>query len=168
MKDYLKLGTIIDTFSLDGTVKILSSTNNQDIRYKKGNKIIIIDKDKNEKELTVASYRQMNNVDVVRFEEINNVDEAALLKGNELYIKKDYKDLKEGYFFYSDLIGCSIMNEEKEIGKVITIEEFPAQLTLRAKTKEGKSFFIPFIEQFILKVDIENKKIYINYMEGML
>ena len=39
--EYLKLGKIIDTFSLDGSVKIFSTTTNQDIRFQKGKKVFI-------------------------------------------------------------------------------------------------------------------------------
>ena len=54
--EYLKLGKIIDTFSLDGSVKIFSTTTNQDIRFKKGKKIYIAIEDEY-KDFTVNSYR---------------------------------------------------------------------------------------------------------------
>ena len=165
--EYLVVGKIIDTFSLDGSVKVLSSSTNQDIRYKRGNVLFI----KNENEymtLTISSYRKSSNLDILHFEELKSVDEAIRYKGKELLVVKDNKDLKEGYFFYSDLRGCAVVSEGKELGKVIAVEEFPAQVTLRAKTNDGKEFFIPFIKVFIKSVDIENKVIEINYMEGML
>ena len=166
MEEYLSLGKIIDTFSLDGSVKIFSTTTNQDIRYKKGKKVIISREEK--LELTVSSYRRSSSFDIVKFKEINTVEEAIQLKGKEVLVIKDTNDLKEGYYFYSDLVGCSIVSEDKELGKVIQVEEFPAQITLRAKTKEGKEFFVPFVKAFIRSVDIDNKIININYVEGLL
>ena len=167
MEQYLTLGKIIDTFSLDGTLKVLSSTSNQDIRYKPGNKVLIKLNDEM-KEFTIASFRKSGNLDFVRFNEITSVELAKELKGKDILVVKNQEDLKEGYYFYSDLVGCSIVSDNKELGKVIEVEEFPAQITLRAKTVEGKQFFIPFIKVFIKKVDIQNKTIEINYMEGML
>ena len=165
--EYLTLGKIVDTFSLDGSVKILSSSTNQDIRYKKGNKVYI--SENNEvRELTIVSHRKSSNCDVVKFQEIANIDEALLLKGKFLLVIKDIKDLKEGYYFYSDLEGCSIIADGKTLGKVIEIEEFPAQLTLRCKTSDGRHFFIPFVKAFIKDVDIKKKEIEINYVEGIL
>lgn len=163
----LLVGKIIDTFSLDGTFKVFSSTSNPDIRYEIGNKLLLA-KDDQTKSVTVESYRMSGKFDFVKFEEINNVDDAQNFIGWQIQVSKDYKDLDEGYFFYSDLEGCLLISDEKELGKVIKVEEFPAQITLRAKTKDGKQFFVPFIQQFIIKVDIENKKIYINYMEGLI
>lgn len=165
--EYLTLGKIIDTFSLDGSVKVFSSTTNQDIRYKKGNKIYISIDDEI-KELTVVSYRRSSNFDIVKFQEVTNADEALSLKGKELLVVKDINDLKEGYYFYSDLKGCSIVADGKKLGKVIEVEEFPAQLTLRCKTDNGKVFFVPFVKAFIKSVDIEIKEIEINFVEGLL
>ncbi|MCR5185312.1 MAG: ribosome maturation factor RimM [Bacilli bacterium] len=171
MEQYLLVGTIFDTFGLDGSLKVYSSSNNKDIRYKKGNVFLAVDKDGNERELKLISIRpshQSANIDILKFEGINNANEALLLKGYELRVKKDYKDLKEGYFFFSDLLGCDVISDGKKIGEVIKVEEFPAQVTLRAKSNEGKEFFIPFVKAFIKHVDVENKTIDINYMEGML
>ena len=165
--EYLTLGKIIDTFSLDGSVKVLSSTTNQEIRYKKGNKVFISNSGEM-KEFTVLSYRKSSNCDIVKFQEITNVEEATLLKGKEILVIKDSNDLKEGYYFYSDLKGCTIIADGKKLGKVIEVEEFPAQLTLRCKSSDGKSFFIPFVKAFIKSVDINKKEIEINYMEGIL
>ena len=165
--EYLTLGKIIDTFSLDGSLKILSSTTNQDIRYKKGNKVYI-SIDGQMKELTVLSYRKSSNCDIVKFQEITSVDEAILLKGKEVLVIKDINDLKEGYYFYSDLKGCTIAADGKKLGRVIEVEEFPAQLTLRCKADNGKVFFVPFVKAFIKSVDIKNKEIEINYVEGLL
>lgn len=165
--EYLTLGKIIDTFSLDGSVKILSSTTNQDIRYKKGNKVFVSDNNEM-KELTIVSYRRSSNFDIVKFQEITTVDEALLLKGKEVLVIKDINDLKEGYYFYSDLKGCAVVSDNKKLGKVIEVEEFPAQITLRCKADNGKVFFVPFVKAFIKSVDIKNKEIDINYVEGLL
>ena len=165
--EYLTLGKIIDTFSLDGSVKILSTSTNQDIRYKKGNKVLIKIDDEL-KEFTIDSYRKSSNCDIVLFLELNNVDDALLLKGKEVLVIKDSKDLKEGYYFYSDLVGCDIISDDKKLGKVIDVEEFPAQITLRCKSESGKQFFVPFVQAFIKSVDIEAKQIHINFMEGLL
>ena len=122
--EYLKLGKIIDTFSLDGTVKIFSTTTNQEIRFKKGKKVLIKTEEEY-KEVTINSYRHSPKGDYLRFDEITNVDEAALLKGKELFVIKDRNDLKEGYYFFSDLIGCDTISDGEKVGKVIDIEECP-------------------------------------------
>ena len=165
--EYLKLGKIIDTFSLDGTVKIFSTTTNQEIRFQKGKKVLIKTEEEY-KEVTINSYRHSPKGDYLRFDEIANVDEAALLKGKELFVIKDRNDLKEGYYFFSDLIGCDTISDGEKIGQVIDIEEYPAQITLKVKANNGKIFFVPFVKAFIKSVNIESKQIDIVLLEGML
>ena len=165
--EYLKLGKIIDTFSLDGTVKIFSTTTNQEIRFKKGKKVLIKTEEEY-KEVTINSYRHSPKGDYLRFDEITNVDEAALLKGKELFVIKDRNDLKEGYYFFSDLIGCDTIYDGEKVGKVIDVEEYPAQITLKVKANNGKIFFVPFVKAFIKSVSVESKQIDIVLLEGML
>lgn len=168
--EYLSLGKIIDSFGLDGTLKIFSTSNNEEIRYKRGNKIFLYDEKSDErKEFEVVSYRFGGKFGHLKLKEISTPEEAQLYKGHEIQVIKDQNDLKEGYFFYSDLRGCAIIDKDnKEYGIVKEVEEFPAQITLRVSRKNGRDFFVPFIKAFILNVDIENKKITVNIMEGML
>ena len=166
--EYLTLGKIIDTFSLDGTLKIFSSTNNQKIRYEKGKTVFLV-KEENTLEVHPVSYRSTGNIDFVKFDEFNSQEQAKCFVGYEVRIEKNQNDLLEGYYFYSDLRGCKILKEDKTtIGKVKEVEEFPAQITLRCISEEGKNFFVPFIKEFILNIDIKNKEITIKYMEGIL
>lgn len=168
--EYLSLGKIIDSFGLDGTLKIFSTSNNEDIRYKKGNKIFLYDeKEDSREEYIVISYRYNGKFGYLKLEGISNPEQANGFKGREIQVIKDQKDLKEGYYFYSDLKGCLIIDSDNnEYGIVKEVEEFPAQITLRVKGKNGRDFFIPFIKEFIIKVDIENKKITAKIIEGML
>lgn len=163
----LLVGTIIDAFSLDGTVKVFSSTLNWEIRYKKGNKLLL---KKEEKEITVTveSFRSSGRVDYVKFLEFSSANEALEYKGASILVEKSYQDLKDGEFFFSDLVGCKVYDEDRFLGEVKIVEEFPAQITLRVKSLQGKDFFIPFVKAFIKNVDIREKKILINYIEGLL
>ena len=164
----LLLGYVISSFSLDGTMKILSKTNMSKKRYAKGNKVYLADKEENIiKELTVSSFRNAGEIDFVKFEEITTKEEADSYKSYSLLIEKT-NDLEKGFYYYSDLEKCNIVSNGKVIGKVIKVEEFPAQITLRVKSNEGKEFFIPFIKEFIKNVSIDKSEIEAVIWEGML
>lgn len=168
--EYLKLGTIIDTQGLDGTLKIYSTTSNGEMRYKKGSKVFLYDEDNNQRlEVKVVSYRHNGLFDFVKFEEINNSGDGKNYKGFEVQVAKNRGDLKIGYYFYSDLIGCKVYDQNKnQIGVVSNVEEFPAQLTLRVKKMTKGDFFVPFVKEFIKDVNVEEKVITINVIDGML
>lgn len=167
--EYLSLGKITDAFGLDGTVKIYSTTNMGPKRYQKGSKVFLYNpNEKSYSEYTVLSYRKNGLFDFVKLEEITSIEEAISKKGCEVCVEKNRNDLEEGTYFYSDLRGCKIIDKSgKNLGIVKEIEEFPAQLTLRV-SRNNKDYFIPFIDQFILNVDVERKEITIEVIEGLL
>ena len=162
-------GKIVDKFGLDGTLKVYSTTNNGKMRYKKGARVFLYDENsKDRKEYKVESYRKSGMFDYVKLEGFD-ATKAEQSKGFEIHVIKDNSDLEVGYYFYSDLIGCSVLDSDKNVlGTVKEVEEFPAQITLRVKRDNAKDFFVPFIKQFIVNVDIKKKEIIINVLEGML
>lgn len=167
--EYLLLGKIVDKFGLDGTLKIYSTTNNAEMRYKKNARVFLYDEKNDQRiEYQVESFRKSGVFDFVKLKGFD-ANLADQVKGFEVQVIKDNNDLEVGYYFYSDLVGCEILDEHKNVlGIVKNIEEFPAQITLRVARKNGKDFFVPFIKQFIKNVDIQNKKIEIIVLEGML
>ena len=97
-----------------------------------------------------------------------NIESTNDLIKCKLFALKDENILSKNQFYYVDLIGCKLVSQNNEdIGEVAGIEEFPAQTTLSC-INNGKKYFVPFIDQFILKVDIENKLITVNVIEGLL
>ena len=88
---------------------------------------------------------------------------------NILNFEKDYKDMAKDTYYFDDLVGCKILDDNnQELGIVSQVEEFPAQLTLRVKRANDNDFLVPFVKAFIKQVDIENKKIFINVIGGLL
>lgn len=168
--EYVSLGIIKDSFGLDGTIKIFSTTTNQDKRYKVGAKIFLYNPQTDERtELTVSKFRKNGPFDFLKVNEINSPEEVKLLKGREIHALKDDIKLEKGQYYYADLVGCEVYDQNNNLlGKVKEVEEFPAQLTLRVARDKNRDFFVPFIEQFIKSVDIKNKRILIEKIEGLL
>ena len=168
--EYVSLGIIKDSFGLDGTLKIFSATSMSNKRYQVGAKVFLFNpltKELDERE--VLTFRHSNPFDFVKLSGINSPEEAKALKGYEIHVIKDRNDLEENTYFYSDLEGCEIVDDNgKILGVVKEVEEFPAQLTLRVARKGKPDFFVPFVKQFIKNVDIENKRILIEVIEGLL
>lgn len=166
MKEYLVIGKIIKVVGLKGELRVFPSTDFSFDRFKK-NKIIYIGEDK--KEYKIKTARNVENLPVISFENYEDINLVEDLKGQIIYIKKNIKDLPRDTYYFSDLIGCEIIDENNNsIGKVIKVEDYPAQRTLRVKTAQNKNILIPFVNAFIIKVDIENKKINVKLIEGML
>ena len=169
-EEYLLLGYITDAFSLDGTFKVLSKTDFASKRYQKGNEIYLYQANtKQRMTVIVESYRSSGQFDFVKVQGINSKEEALEFKGYEIQALKDYNVIDKDHYYYSDLVGCKVIDEKgNELGMVSQVEEFPAQLTLRVRRKGKEDFFVPFVKAFIRKVDINKKEIEINVIGGML
>ena len=171
MADYLLLGYVTDAFSLDGTLKVLSKTDFAKTRYQKGNEVFLYSsKTKERIPLTVVKFRSNGQFDFVKVEEINTPEDALKYKGYELHAIKDYENMPKDTYYYDDLVGCKVMDDNNNVlGEVSLVEEFPAQLTLRVKRDNNQpDFLVPFVKAFIKNVDIENKQIIINVIGGLL
>ena len=168
--EYVSLGVIKDSFGLDGTMKIFSTTSNQKQRYKTGSRVFLYNPQTNERtELNVIKFRQNGPFDFLKVNELNTPEEIKLIKGYEIHAIKDEISLEKGMYFYSDLKGCEVVDINNNIlGIVKEVEEYPAQLTLRVGREGSKDFFVPFVKQFIKSVDIKNKRILIEIIEGLL
>lgn len=168
--EYLLLGYITGSFGLDGTVRILSKTYFAEKRYQEGNEVFIYNANLDGRvKAKVESFRCNEQFDFVKFDIINTKEEADNFKGSEVQVLKNSQDLDVGYYFFSDLENCVVIDEENnQIGKVEKVEEFPAQFNLRIKVKNGKQILVPFVDFFVKNVDIKNKTITIHVIEGML
>ena len=150
------IGKYVNTHGLKGEIKILSDFEYKDKVFKAGNSIYI---DNNK--YTINSYRVHKGYDMVTLDGISDIDDIELLKGSNVYIDNDEYSFE---YVYSDLIGFSIYDNDYR-GEVIDIVK--SKLYPMLKVKYNKEYMIPYIDNFIDKVDLESKKIYIKYMKGL-
>lgn len=169
--EYLALGLILKTKGLKGEVKVKSSTDFASIRYKKKNKVYLYNEDtKDVKEVHVFSYASIQGFDYVSFDELRDINLVLPYINYQIVVKKDElpKLEKDTYYFY-ELIGCKVIDQNlNEIGEIIKIEEYSANKTLRIKLQNNQDLLLPFMKNFIKKVDIENKVVNVFLIEGMI
>jgi len=166
--DRVSLGEIINVRGLKGEVKIQSTSSFSKTRYVKGNKVILFNpQTKDERIVTVVSFSRVSTFDYVKFEEIIDCDSANKYRGYEVQIETtDLPILKDQYYFYQ-LLNLEVIDQnDNKLGKVIKVEEYPSSCVLRVKG--SKEFLIPFVKEFIKEVNLNEKYIKINNMEGLI
>ena len=166
--DLVKIGGIANTQGLKGTLKVKSFTDFKKERYKKGNTLYILFKGEYIK-VTVESMSSMKNLEYIKFVEYNNINDVEKFKGSELYIsKEDIHDLNSlDDFYYTELIGMDVY-QDKLVGKVIDVKEFPQAEYLVIEVENKKDILIPFIKEFIIEVDKQKNIIKIVELEGLI
>ncbi len=167
--EYLKLGTIIKTRGLNGNVKIYSTSDFAYSRYQKGNKVFLRNNEDNSiKEFEVLDYSTDGNFDYVTFKGYESIEAISPFLKHDVLIIKEEHPLEDGFYYHDDLKSCAIYEDNKKIAEVISIEEYSSYKSLRIKfLHNNKEFLLPFIETFIKKIDIENRRIDVSLIEGM-
>ena len=153
------VGKIVNTHGIKGEVRILSDIDYKKDVFKIGNTLYI---GKNKTPLIINTYRVHKNFDMVTFTSINDINEVLKYKGENVYIKKD--EIKIDGYFDEELIDLEVYTD-KLIGIVKEIRKGYQDLLVVVGKKE---YLIPKIDVFINKIDIEDKKIYINSIEGLI
>ena len=110
-----------------------------------------------------GTYRFHKNFDMVKLSNINSIDDALTIKGLNVYINRDEYNF-DGYLD-EDLIGLEVYDNELYKGKIIDIYKTNIHDLLVIDGK--KRHMVPNIETFVKKVDLDNKKIYIEYIGGL-
>lgn len=162
------VGQIVNIFGVQGELKIVSFSHFSNKRYLVGTKLLVKDETKGlEQWVTVKSYRSHRGLDLVSFEEIDTNNAAKYFSWYVLAEKNDLK-LPKGSFFYDDLYGCEVVDEDgAHIGKVTTITDYGAHATLIIDVQKDKPMQVPFVPFFIKKVDLKTKTITIHVIEGL-
>lgn len=167
---YVIAGKVINVRGLKGELKIFSTTDFAKERYKKGSNVFLYNPTTEKREkITIQSFKQMGGFDYVVAKEIDSVEKADLYRGYIVQIaREDLGKLRSDEYYYFQLIGCEVFDSKQVLlGVVIEIMDNGAQKLLRVN-KEDKTRLIPFIDPFLKTVDVANKKIIIQEIEGLL
>lgn len=165
----LTIGKIINTHGINGELKILEQTDFPE-RFTAGNLIYIINSKKEAVEVEIESYRVMNKFGLLKIKGYDHIKDAEALKGLELKIKKEQAGkLDEGEYYYFEIIGCEVYTTNNElIGVIDSVMSPGANDVWVVLNEDKKEFLIPFIPTIVKNVDVKNKRVEIEIMEGLL
>ena len=98
-----------------------------------------------------------------------NRDDAEHLKNQKIFVaKENFPKIKSNEYYVNDLIGCKINHENGTfIGNVISVDNFGAGDLIETIYKEN-NIYIPLNDENVLSVNIENKKIIVNPIKGII
>ena len=80
----------------------------------------------------------------------------------------ELKELDDDSYYYHELLNCEVYMQNKLIGVVSSVEDGYKKTMLRIEDSDGKEHLVLFMEQFIKDVNVKEKKIYLNDVEGLL
>ncbi len=160
---YIYLGKIVQTHGIKGELRIRSNFEYKDKVFVPGFKLYI---SKNYIEEEIATYRPHKEFDMVTFKNYSNINEVLKYLKNDVYVKKEDLNLATSEYVLEELVGCHVYENDTDYGKVTEIVYNNSNVLLLVEGK--KHFYIPNNENFIEKVNNENKEIYVKNIEGLI
>ncbi len=157
------IGKITSSHGLKGEVKVIYDSDFN--RLYKGNTLYV--KLDDYIPLVINSVKFVkNNLYYVTFKDHLDINLIEKYLHHDLYVNASEEDLEEGEYFYSDLIGKEVFNEENIFrGIVKDVKRYPSCDMLEVLV-DNKKKLIPFIDEFIK--DVKDNKIIIKEIEGLL
>ena len=171
--EWFNVGRIVNTHGIRGEVRVISTTDFEGTRFAKGSKLAVFKKnDKNPIWVTVENARRHKNFILLTFEGMYNINLVEPFKEGLLKVTMDQlaeDELEENEYYHFEIIGCEVFSEEGEqIGEISDILQTGANDVWEIKAKGGKKYYIPYIEDVVKEINVEEMKVIIHVMEGLL
>ncbi|MDX8384383.1 MAG: ribosome maturation factor RimM [Ghiorsea sp.] len=105
-------------------------------------------------------------------EGVESIEQAQALKGMKIWIADEDVQRDDDEYLWDELIGCKVIDQDGEtLGEVSKLQEFGAQDIIEIHTladaKQQGEWLLPFIEDVVLEVDMEQALIRVHLLEGM-
>lgn len=168
-ENYFKVGTIVNTHGIRGEVKIMAITDFASDRFKKGAELQI-DTNQGFVPVNVQASRMHKNMWLVLFEGVTNINEIEKYKTHDIYVYGEERAaLGDDEYYYDEIIGCRVVDlAGNVIGTISEIMETGAN-DVWIIQRDGKSdALIPMIDDVVKQVDVENKLVTIDALEGLI
>lgn len=160
----IKIGKIVNAVGLKGEVKVYNYSGSR-ARYESHGHIFAgVTKREIEKS------RYVKGTVILKLSGIDDRSAAEASKGEDIYIDEaDLPELPEGEFFIRDLIGLEVFDDAgAAIGSLCDVIQNSAQDLYEVEMTGGRKILIPAVEEFIVGVDIEKKRMTVKLIEGLI
>jgi 16S rRNA processing protein RimM len=167
-EDCFYLGKIAKKFSFKGEVLLYLDTDEPELY--EDMESVFVEFNKNLVPFFIEnSSLHKNDFLRVQFEDVDSEEEADTLLGCDVYLPLSMLPKLEGnQFYFHEVIGFEI--EDKRVGvfgKIVSINDTTAQPLFEVVNGEVE-ILIPMIDQFLVKIDRENKKVIMDLPEGLI
>ena len=167
-EDCFYLGKIAKKFSFKGEVLLYLDTDEPELY--ENMESVFVEFNKNLVPFFIEnSSLHKNDFLRVQFEDVDTEAEADSILGCDVYLPLNMLPKLEGNkFYFHEVIGFEI--EDKRLGvfgKIVSINDTTAQ-PLFEVVNGSVEILVPMIDQFLVKIDRENKKVIMDLPEGLI
>lgn len=163
--EYLKIGQIISVVGIKGELKVYPYTDAPN-SFENFDEVII----DNINYKIEKVRRKSDNIVILKLLGIDDRNTSETYRQKFIFIdKKDTKPLLEGSYYIHNLVGLEVETiEGKNIGKLIDVIQNKSQDLYEIQLENGETFLLPAVEEFIINIDIEKRKMMVKLIEGLI
>ena len=168
MSDLLEIGVITSPHGLKGEVKVFPITD--DVSNFKKYKKVILDTGKEKLTLDIVSVKFFKKFVILKFKGIDDINDVEQYNKMGLWISREQSTpLSKGEYFIADLIDLDVFTEDgKLFGTLKDVIQTGANDVYIIETKEHGEVLVPAIKDCVLGVDVENKRMDIHLLDGLI
>lgn len=168
MQEFLEIGQIVNTFGIKGMVKIKPFTD--DITRFDDLKKVYVETNRSKKIYEIEEVKYYKDMVLIKFKGIDKVEDAELLRNSYLKVdRKDEPELEEGTYYIVDLIGLDVYSDEGNLlGRLDDIFNNGSSDIYVVKDELGKQLLLPAISDVIKEINLEEKRIVVHILKGLI
>ena len=168
MEKQLQVGVISSTHGVRGEVKVFPTTD--DVTRFRQLKKVYLDTGREMLPLEIQNVKFFKQFAILKFKGIDNINDIEKYRGKSLMIdREDAVDLEEDEYFIADMIGMKVCTEDgSEFGTLKDVMETGANDVYIIDSLEHGEVLIPAIRECILDVDMDEARMTIHLMEGLV
>ena len=168
MEKQLQVGVISSTHGVRGEVKVFPTTD--DVTRFRQLKKVYLDTGGEMLPLEIQNVKFFKQFAILKFKGIDNINDIEKYRGKSLMIdREDAVDLDEDEYFIADMIGMKVCTEDgSEFGTLKDVMETGANDVYIIDSLEHGEVLIPAIKECILDVDMDEERMTIHLMEGLV
>ena len=166
--NFVSVGKILNFHGVQGEAKLGYSKNREDFLSKL--KSVYVQQNGEYKLLEIVRIRFTPKCGIIKFKGIDTLNDILEYKNQLLFVDEETarEFLEEDEFLIDELVGLDVYDGEKKVGAVVGVSNNGASDLLSVKTLNKKVSLVPFVKAIVLSVDIKNRRIQINNLEGLL
>lgn len=167
-RQYFEIGQIVNHFGIKGMVKVNPFTD--DISQFEEMETILVDKKGSLLEIQIEEVKYSKNQVLLKLKGIDTVEDAEKYRNCYLKLPREKaRKLPKNTYFIADLIGLEVYTEEGNLlGKVEDIYNTGASDIYVIKDTLGKQILLPAIKEVIKQIDLEQEKIVVHLLDGLV
>ena len=131
---------------------------------------VLLDTGREYMKLEIENVKYFKQYAILKFKGIDNINDIERYKGCSLYVtREDAIPLEEDEYYIADLQGMQMYTEDGELfGTLRDVMETGANDVYIVDSKEHGEVLIPAIHDCILDVDLDEQKMTIHLLPGLI